>query len=66
MNDKNSITIEEAIKLKAKLDRQIFDLVNHFQTTTGLDVASIELKPLYHPHNTKPFITEVETKIIIK
>lgn len=66
MNLSKKMTIPEILKLKVELDRALFNLINDFQALTNLDIESIELNHLYHEDQKKPFVTEVQSKILIK
>lgn len=47
----NEITIEEATRLKTKLEHDILDLIVSFENMTGTKIENVELNRVYYLGN---------------
>lgn len=62
------ITISEAMAMKAKMEGEIFIVVNGFQEKTGLNVQSIHINSINLTNvseQKKTFLTQIECKITL-
>lgn len=63
MENNSKVTIEDALRIKSSIEKDIINLLDRYKKETGLDVVSVEIITKYMNDGGKPRLWDVSLKV---